>query len=102
MTSITRRILLGSALALGLAGAAAAEFPERQITLVIPFAAGGSTDVVGRIVADRMSRDLRKRGFNFVGPTICYAFMQATGMVDDHLNDCFVRSAGGQASRPGS
>jgi tripartite-type tricarboxylate transporter receptor subunit TctC len=58
MTSITRRILLGSALALGLAGAAAAQFPERQITLVIPFAAGGSTDVVGRIVADRMSQEL--------------------------------------------
>ncbi|GGF68466.1 MFS transporter [Paracoccus acridae] len=58
MTSITRRILLGSALALGLAGAAAAQFPERQITLVIPFAAGGSTDVVGRIVAERMSQEL--------------------------------------------
>lgn len=58
MPSITRRILLGSALALGLAGTAAAEFPERQITLVIPFAAGGSTDVVGRIVAERMSREL--------------------------------------------
>ena len=56
--SITRRLLLGAAMALGLAGAAAAEFPERQVTLVIPFAAGGSTDVVGRIVADRMSRDL--------------------------------------------
>lgn len=58
MPTLTRRILLGSALALGLAGAAAAEFPERQITLVIPFAAGGSTDVVGRIVAERMSREL--------------------------------------------
>lgn len=58
MTSITRRILLGSALALGLAGAATAQFPERQITLVIPFAAGGSTDVVGRIVAERMSQEL--------------------------------------------
>lgn len=58
MTSITRRILLGSALALGLAGTAAAEYPERQITLVIPFAAGGSTDVVGRIVAERMGREL--------------------------------------------
>ena len=55
---ITRRILLGTALALGLAGTAAAEFPERQITLVIPFAAGGSTDVVGRIVAERMSQEL--------------------------------------------
>jgi len=36
-----------------------------------------------------MSKDLRKRGFNFVGPTICYAFMQAIGMVNDHLVDCF-------------
>ncbi|GEK70133.1 MFS transporter [Paracoccus denitrificans] len=56
--SITRRLLLGAAMALGLAGAAAAEYPERPITLVIPFAAGGSTDVVGRIVADRMSQEL--------------------------------------------
>ena len=36
-----------------------------------------------------MSRDLKKRGFRFVGPTICYAFMQAVGMVNDHLVDCF-------------
>lgn len=36
-----------------------------------------------------MSADLRRRGFSFVGPTICYAFMQATGMVNDHLIDCF-------------
>ncbi|HRV93250.1 MAG TPA: DNA-3-methyladenine glycosylase I [Anaerolineae bacterium] len=36
-----------------------------------------------------MSKDLRQRGFNFVGPTICYAFMQATGMVNDHVVDCF-------------
>jgi DNA-3-methyladenine glycosylase I len=36
-----------------------------------------------------MSKDLRRRGFNFVGPTICYAFMQATGMVNDHLVTCF-------------
>jgi DNA-3-methyladenine glycosylase I len=36
-----------------------------------------------------MSRDLKKRGFTFVGPTICYAFMQATGMVNDHTTDCF-------------
>jgi DNA-3-methyladenine glycosylase I len=39
--------------------------------------------------AEAMSRDLKKRGFRFVGPTICYAFMQATGMVNDHLVDCF-------------
>ena len=36
-----------------------------------------------------MSNDLKKRGFKFVGPTICYAFMQAAGMVNDHLVDCF-------------
>ncbi len=40
-------------------------------------------------ISDRMSRDLRKRGFRFVGTTICYAFMQATGMVNDHLAGCF-------------
>lgn len=39
--------------------------------------------------SDAMSKDLRGRGFNFVGSTICYAFMQATGMVNDHLIDCF-------------
>ena len=36
-----------------------------------------------------MSKDLKKRGFKFVGPTICYAFMQAVGMVNDHMTDCF-------------
>ena len=36
-----------------------------------------------------MSKDLKRRGFNFVGPTICYAFMQAVGMVNDHTTDCF-------------
>lgn len=45
-----------------------------------------------------MSKALKKRGFRFVGPTICYAFMQATGMVNDHTVDCFrfgdLRSAG--------
>ena len=39
--------------------------------------------------SDLMSRDLMKRGFKFVGSTICYAFMQATGMVNDHTIDCF-------------
>ncbi|MEJ2721096.1 MAG: DNA-3-methyladenine glycosylase I, partial [bacterium] len=36
-----------------------------------------------------MSKDLRQRGFSFVGPTICYAFMQAVGMVNDHVVGCF-------------
>ena len=40
-------------------------------------------------ISDRMSRDLKKRRFNFVGPTICYAFMQAVGMVNDHTVGCF-------------
>ena len=41
--------------------------------------------------AKAMSKDLLKRGFRFVGPTICYAFMQAVGMVNDHAKDCFRR-----------
>jgi DNA-3-methyladenine glycosylase I len=40
-------------------------------------------------MSDRMSRELKKRGFRFVGSTICYAFMQAVGMVNDHTLDCF-------------
>lgn len=43
----------------------------------------------GSEVAEMMSKDLKKRGFSFVGPTICYAFMQAIGMVDDHEEGCF-------------
>jgi DNA-3-methyladenine glycosylase I len=39
--------------------------------------------------SDTMSKDLKRRGFNFVGSTICYAFMQAVGMVNDHVVDCF-------------
>lgn len=44
--------------------------------------------------SDAMSRDLKKLGFKFVGPTICYAFMQATGMVNDHTTNCFRREKG--------
>ena len=36
-----------------------------------------------------MSKELKRRGFRFVGPTICYAFMQAAGLVNDHVVDCF-------------
>jgi len=39
--------------------------------------------------SDKMSKDLKKRGFKFIGSTICYAFMQAVGMVNDHTTDCF-------------
>jgi DNA-3-methyladenine glycosylase I len=54
--------------------------------------------------SDAMSRDLRTRGFTFVGSTICYAFMQATGMVNDHLVECFRYKACvalGRKRRPG-
>lgn len=40
-------------------------------------------------LSSQMSKDLKKQGFSFVGPTICYSFMQATGMVNDHVTDCF-------------
>ncbi len=40
-------------------------------------------------ISDAMSKELKRRGFTFVGSTICYAFMQATGMVNDHLVDCY-------------
>ncbi len=42
--------------------------------------------------SDVMSKDLKRRGFRFVGSTICYAFMQATGMVNDHIQSCFRRT----------
>ena len=41
-------------------------------------------------ISEKLSKDLKKRGFNFVGPTICYALMQAVGMVNDHTSDCFL------------
>jgi DNA-3-methyladenine glycosylase I len=48
--------------------------------------------------SDAMSKDLKKRGFTFVGSTICYAFMQATGMVNDHVRGCFRAAPGGRSS----
>ena len=48
------------------------------------------TDIPARTaLSDTLSKDLKRRGFSFVGSTICYAHMQATGMVNDHLVDCF-------------
>lgn len=49
--------------------------------------------------SDAMSKDLRKRGFNFAGNTICYAFMQATGLVDDHLVTCFRKNQRARSAR---
>ncbi len=40
-------------------------------------------------ISEKMSKELKRLGFKFVGTTICYAFMQAVGMVNDHLVDCF-------------
>ncbi|MCK5903423.1 MAG: DNA-3-methyladenine glycosylase I [Cocleimonas sp.] len=49
-----------------------------------------STDVpTHSSISDALSKDLKQRGFKFIGTTICYALMQATGMVDDHTKDCF-------------
>jgi DNA-3-methyladenine glycosylase I len=49
--------------------------------------------------SDRLSKDLKKRGFKFVGSTICYAFMQAAGMVNDHTTDCFRHILCGQMGK---
>ncbi|MGH9311858.1 MAG: DNA-3-methyladenine glycosylase I [Vicinamibacterales bacterium] len=54
------------------------------------------------VESDAMTRDLRKRGFTFVGSTICYAFMQATGMVNDHVVDCFRYREVDQSARTSS
>jgi DNA-3-methyladenine glycosylase I len=43
-------------------------------------------------LSQRISKDLKKKGYKFVGPTIIYAFMQAVGMVDDHVDSCWKRS----------
>jgi len=55
--------------------------------------------------SDALSKDLRQRGFKFVGSTVCYAHMQATGMVNDHITDCFrrqeiVKGYSGKFSKP--
>ena len=49
-----------------------------------------------------MSKDLKKRGWSFVGPTTVYAFMQAMGLVNDHYEGCHVRATVAQAPRPAS
>lgn len=51
-------------------------------------------------ISEMISKDLKKRGFNFVGPTICYALMQAIGMVNDHTTDCFRHSEIKQLAHP--
>ena len=60
---------------------------------------GGGAERVPRNARVDPSRDLKRRGFNFVGSTICYAFMQAVGMVNDHLLTCFRHGCSGRDSR---
>ncbi|GIP35726.1 DNA-3-methyladenine glycosylase I [Paenibacillus sp. J2TS4] len=50
-------------------------------------------------LSDKLSRDLKRRGFKFVGSTICYSFMQAVGMVNDHTADCFLYPGKRKTSR---
>ena len=50
--------------------------------------------------SDAMSQELKKRGFNFIGSTICYAFMQSVGLVNDHVTDCFRYKEVTQLGRP--
>ena len=53
-----------------------------------------SAEIPAETVESRaLSKDLKRRGFRFVGPTVCYAFMQAVGLVDDHVAGCFRRDA---------
>ncbi len=53
-------------------------------------------------LSEMMSRDLRQRGFRFVGPTICYSFMQAVGIVNDHTTDCFRHNEIRNLTAPGT
>ena len=53
-------------------------------------------------LAEKISKELKKRGFKFVGPTIVYAWMQAVGLVNDHAGDCFRRSVCARAKRKGA
>ena len=72
---------------------AAASRPKR-VTPAALRALGSSPESVA------MSKDLKKRGWSFVGPTTVYAFMQAMGLVNDHLEGCHVRAVAAQAGRP--
>ena len=67
----------------------------KRLTLAALKALGSSPESVA------MSKDLKKRGWSFVGPTTVYAFMQAMGLVNDHIEGCHVRALAAQAPRPG-
>src|SRR4051812_39680389 len=63
-----------------------------------PIVNRGKKVPVTTVQSDALSKDLAKRGFKFVGSTICYAYMQAVGMVDDHAKDCFRAKAWAKAA----
>jgi DNA-3-methyladenine glycosylase I len=63
------------------------QFTDGEVLRRRPLYAGGTTSSPQ---SESMSKDLKQKGFRFVGPTICYAFMQAVGMVDDHQRHCWV------------
>ena len=67
----------------------------KRLTLAALKALGSSPESAA------MSKDLKKRGWSFVGPTTVYAFMQAMGLVNDHIEGCHVRALAAQAPRPG-
>ena len=62
---------------------------RRRLAEAEPVARHGRHAHRDRRVLESMSKDLKRRGFRFVGPTVCYAFMQATGMVQPHVASCF-------------
>ncbi len=65
-------------------------FPERS--RIINDVPDETTLPASSAVSDAISRDMKRRGFRFFGTTICYAFLQATGFIDDHCNDCACKS----------
>jgi DNA-3-methyladenine glycosylase I len=69
-------------------------FRPRKMTLAALKKLGSSPE------STAMSKDLKKRGWSFVGPTTVYAFMQAMGLVNDHIEGCHVRELASQAPRP--
>lgn len=65
-------------------------FPERR--RIINDVPDESALPASTPISDAISKDMRRRGFKFFGPTVCYAFLQATGFIDDHRNDCICKS----------
>lgn len=104
---VRNRRKVESAIANARAVLALVEAGEGLVELLWSFVGGMSLDArratLGELPAETaesraMSRELKRRGFRFVGPTVCYAFMQATGMVNDHVVGC----AAGEGIRAGS